>query len=65
MTIIMSVIGDVPEWIFQDEARFLQVLNNLLSNAIKFTAEGEVIISVEMDRHGPGDDQALWPNMLR
>ena len=30
-----------------DSARLAQVLTNLLSNAIKFTAEGEVVISVE------------------
>ncbi|GAA0942990.1 sensor histidine kinase [Actinocorallia libanotica] len=36
-----------------DETLLTRILRNLLSNALKFTAEGEVRLSVDVDRTGP------------
>ena len=39
-----------PSAVIGDVTRFRQVLVNLLSNAVKFTAEGEVVVSVQATR---------------
>ncbi|HLA33285.1 MAG TPA: PAS domain S-box protein [Rhodocyclaceae bacterium] len=38
---------DLPHALIGDPLRLSQVLTNLLSNAIKFTADGEVLLSIE------------------
>ena len=40
--------ADVPEKIYTDDHRLLQILRNLTDNAFKFTRQGTVIISVMM-----------------
>jgi len=37
---------DVPQSIFTDEQRTLQILKNLLSNAVKFTSDGELTLRI-------------------
>lgn len=40
---------EVPNYIFGDKNRLIQVLNNLLNNAIKFTNSGKVHLFVELN----------------
>jgi two-component system chemotaxis sensor kinase CheA len=41
---------NLPEQIFTDRQRLMQILKNLLSNAIKFTSHGEVKLEIYRDR---------------
>ena len=38
--------ADVPDIIYSDEQRLMQVLRNLLSSAFKFTADGEITLTI-------------------
>lgn len=42
----MTVSPQIPEYVFGDELRIVQILNNLLSNAQKFTAVGKITVEV-------------------
>lgn len=41
---------EVPDRLFGDSGRLRQILINLANNAIKFTSEGEVVLTIALDR---------------
>ena len=42
----ISTSDDIPDDVYGDDLRIIQILNNLLSNAIKFTSIGSVQVEV-------------------
>lgn len=48
-----TIDSDVPDVVYADETRLLQVLSNLMSNALKFTHGGEVNLSVSLIEKTP------------
>ncbi len=54
-----QVASDVPRTLTGDPLRLRQVIVNLLSNSVKFTAEGEIVLSVEIARPDTGSGTAL------
>ncbi len=46
--LILNIENDIPNDIFGDANRLLQILSNLIENAIKFTEKGEVIIKLKL-----------------
>jgi len=56
LELIYEVAEDVPDQIISDPTRFNQILVNLANNAIKFTPQGEVMISVKVQKGPQGDE---------
>lgn len=50
LELICHIGPDVPEQLIGDPNRVRQVFVNLMSNAIKFTAEGHVLVEVQLDK---------------
>jgi ligand-binding sensor domain-containing protein/signal transduction histidine kinase/CheY-like chemotaxis protein len=51
---VLCRIGDnIPAYVIGDAGRFRQVLINLMSNAAKFTNEGEIELTMEVEKREP------------
>jgi len=48
--LLLFIDLEVPQYIWCDQIRLRQILINLLSNAVKFTEEGEIEISVKVEK---------------
>ena len=46
----LLIEDEVPTFVLGDVNRLGQVLNNLLNNAVKFTEEGQIVLSVYMEK---------------
>ncbi len=53
LELMFDVDPALPDRLVGDDMRLQQVLLNLLSNAIKFTAQGEVLLKIELLRRSP------------
>jgi two-component system, sensor histidine kinase and response regulator len=51
LELLFRVRSDVPRNLVGDPLRIGQILVNLCSNAVKFTAQGEIVVSVETIKH--------------
>ena len=56
---ICDVGTDVPDMVVGDPLRLQQIISNLLGNAIKFTAQGEIMLTVEQLKPAPSAD-GVW-----
>lgn len=47
LTITSLIDEEVPQTLFTDECRLMQILSNILSNAIKYSNKGEIKINIQ------------------
>lgn len=48
--IVVKIDPTIPEYLIGDKLRLSQIIMNLVSNALKFTTNGEVIISLNLEK---------------
>jgi len=56
LELAVHVANDVPDRLVGDPGRLRQIMVNLVSNAIKFTADGEVVVRIEVGSQA----EAIW-----
>ncbi len=59
LELVCDLGPDVPDMVVGDPLRLQQVISNLLGNAIKFTAQGEIMLTVERMQPAP-NDEGIW-----
>jgi CheY-like chemotaxis protein len=55
LQLICQISDDVPPQLLGDPGRLRQVVTNLVGNAIKFTAQGEILVRVEVESRNADD----------
>ena len=50
LELVFEILPDVPRYLVGDPLRLGQILVNFADNAVKFTEQGEVVVTVEVDK---------------
>ncbi len=50
LQLLLNIDRNIPEFVLADSTRLYQILINLLANAVKFTSDGEVKLSLSIEK---------------